>query len=53
MEIRPVLERSDGIKMAIIPKRCDIKKGDTVLVMKLSPKNLSFVNKLMKEESNE
>ena len=41
MEIRTVLERSDGIKMAIIPKKSDIKKGDNVIVMRLNVKNLN------------
>lgn len=39
MEIRRVLERSDGIKMVIIPKSSNIKKGDMVIVNKLEEKN--------------
>jgi len=34
MEIRKVLQRKDGIKMVIIPKGSDIKKGDMVIVNK-------------------
>lgn len=34
MEIRRVLERKDGTKMVIIPKYCDIKKGDYVKIIK-------------------
>ena len=33
-EIRKVLERKDGIKMVIIPKKSKIKKGDYVKVIK-------------------
>ena len=50
MEVRTVLERKDGIKMAIIPKKSDIKKGDPVIVAKLNPKNLELINKLIEEE---
>jgi len=35
MEIRTVLERKDGVKMVIIPKGSDMKKGDTVVVNKV------------------
>jgi len=38
MEIRKVLERKDGIKMVIIPKHSDIKKGDYVQIIKLRRK---------------
>lgn len=48
MEIRTCLERKDGIKMIIIPKRSKIKKGDLVL----ATNNLRLINKFMKEEKN-
>lgn len=35
MEIRRVLKRKDGIKMAIIPKRSDINAGDYVQIIKM------------------
>jgi hypothetical protein len=46
MEILNVLERKDGVKMVIIPKKCDIKKGEKVLVSN----NLFLINKFLKEE---
>lgn len=49
MEIRTVLERKDGIKMTIIPKRSNIKKGERVLITN----NLKLINKFLKEEQNE
>jgi len=35
IEIRKVLERKDGIKMVIIPKKSNIKKDDYVKIIKL------------------
>jgi len=35
IEIRKVLERKDGIKMVIIPKKSKIVKGDYVKVIKV------------------
>ncbi len=35
IEIRKVLERKDGIKMVIIPKHSNIKKGDYVSITKI------------------
>lgn len=46
MEIRTVLERKDGIKMVIIPKKSKIKKGERVLVTN----NLRLINKFLDEE---
>jgi hypothetical protein len=34
-EIRKVLERKDGVKMVIIPKKSEIKKEDYVRITKL------------------
>jgi hypothetical protein len=34
-EIRTVLERKDGVKMVIIPKKSKIKKGDYVRINKI------------------
>lgn len=34
-EIRRVLERKDGIKMVIIPKKSEIKKDDYVKIIKI------------------
>jgi hypothetical protein len=39
MEIRKVLERKDGIKMVIIPKKSEIKKDDYVKINKMEDKN--------------
>ena len=47
MEVRTVLERKDGIKMAIIPKKSNIKKGDKVLITN----NLKLINKFLEEEN--
>jgi len=49
MEIRRVLQRKDGVKMAIIPKKSKIKKDDLVLVTN----NLKLINKFMEEEKND
>ena len=49
MEIRTVLQRKDGIKMVIIPKRSKIKKGEQVLVTN----NLSLITKYLEEEKND
>jgi len=35
IEIRKVLERKDGIKMVIIPKKSNINKDDYVKIIKL------------------
>lgn len=48
MEVRKVLERKDGIKMVIIPKKSKIKKGELVLVTN----DLKLVSKFLKEEKN-
>jgi len=48
MEVRTVLERKDGIKMVIIPKRSKIKKGEQVLVTN----NLLLINQFIEEEKN-
>lgn len=49
MEVRTVLQRKDGIKMAIIPKKSKIRKGDKVLITN----NLSLITKFIEEESND
>ena len=49
MEVRKCLERKDGIKMIIIPKQSNIKKGDLVL----ATNNLKLIDKFMKEEKND
>jgi len=49
MEIRKVLQRKDGIKMAIIPKNSKIKKGELVLITN----NLKLINKFIEEEKND
>ena len=48
MEVRTVLERKDGIKMIIIPKKSKIKKGEQVLVTN----KLSLITKFIEEEKN-
>jgi len=35
MEIRKVLERKDGVKLCIIPKKSDINGGDYVVINKV------------------
>lgn len=49
MEIATCLERKDGIKMVIVPKRSNIKKGEKVLMTN----NLGLINKFLKEEKND
>ena len=49
MEVRTCLERKDGIKMVIIPKKSKIKKGELVLVTN----NLKLINKFIEEEKND
>ena len=48
MEIRTVLQRKDGIKMVIIPKKSKIKKGEQVLVTN----NLTLITKFIEGEKN-
>jgi len=48
MEIRIVLQRKDGIKMVIIPKKSKIQKGEQVLVTN----KLSLITKFIEEEKN-
>lgn len=38
IEIRKVLERKDGIKMVIIPKKSNINKDDYVKIIKMEVK---------------
>ena len=47
MEVVTCLQRKDGIKMAIIPKNSNIKKGDKVLITN----NLELVSKFLKAEN--
>lgn len=49
MEVVKCLLRKDGVKMAIIPKKSDIKGGDLVLITN----NFKLVNKILKEEKND
>lgn len=46
MEISKCLERKDGVKMAIIPKRSNIIKGDILLITN----DLTLINKFKEEE---
>jgi len=48
MEVRKVLQRKDGIKMVIIPKASDIKKGELVLVTN----NLKLIDKFIEEDKD-
>jgi len=48
MEVRTVLQRKDGVKMVIIPKKSPIEKGKLVLVTD----NLKLINKFLEEEKN-
>jgi hypothetical protein len=45
-EIKKVLQRSDGIKMVIIPKQSKLQKGEFVFISN----NLDLCNKLKKED---
>ena len=47
MEIRTVLQRKDGVKMVVIPKRSKIKKGEQVLVTN----NLKLITKFLDAEN--
>lgn len=49
MEVLRVLQRKDGVKMVIIPKYCQIKKGEQVLVTN----NLRLINKFIEVEYGE
>jgi hypothetical protein len=40
MEVTKCLERGDGIKMVIVPKKSEIKKGDCVAIIKLNEKEV-------------
>ena len=40
MEIRKCLERKDGVKMVIVPKKSDIKKGDYEKIEKIRKKEV-------------
>ena len=39
MEVKKVLQRTDGIKYIIIPKNSDLNKGDLVLITKMEEKD--------------
>ena len=47
MEVSKCLERKDGVKMTIIPKKSDIKKGDPVLITK----DLTLADKIREGEN--
>ncbi len=40
MEVTKCLERKDGIKMAIIPKKSNILKDDCIAIIKLNEKEV-------------
>ncbi len=40
IEIRKCLQRKDGVKMVIVPKKSKIKKGDYVRIEKLNKKEV-------------
>jgi len=44
MEVRKVLQRTDGIKYAIIPKASELKKEDYVKITKLEEENGTRTN---------
>ena len=50
MEIRKCLERKDGVKMVIVPKKSDIRKGDYICIEKLSKKEIKEYYQKHKEE---
>ena len=47
MEVVRCLERKDGVKMVIIPKHSQIKKGEQVLITN----NLKMITKFLEEEN--
>jgi hypothetical protein len=40
MEVTKVLERKDGIKYVIIPKKSDLNKGDCIAIIKLNEEDI-------------
>ncbi len=48
MEVKKVLERTDGVRYIIIPKKSQIKVGDMVLITN----NLKLINKFVNGEKN-
>ena len=46
MEVKRVLDRGDGVKMVVIPKKSDIKVGDLVLITN----NMKLINRYKEEE---
>lgn len=46
MEIKKVAIRKDGIKYILIPKKSEIKSGDTVLIIN----DMELLNKFLEEE---
>lgn len=40
MEVTKCLRRKDGIKLAIIPKKSKIRKGDCIAIIKLEEKEV-------------
>lgn len=45
MEVTKLLERTDGIKYAIIPKKSEIKKGDCIVIIKLTEEDIKWIMK--------
>lgn len=48
MEVTKCLQRTDGIKYAIIPKKSDINKGDAIAISKLDEKEVKEWQKTKK-----
>ena len=49
MEVTKCLQRTDGIKYAIIPKKSDINKGDAIAITKINPEEVKEWQKTKKK----
>jgi hypothetical protein len=45
VEVTKCLERGDGIKYAIIPKKSDIKKGECIAIIKMNEEEIKKYGK--------
>ena len=51
MEVTKCLERTDGIKYAIIRKKSDIKKGDNIGIVKINEEEVKKNDKRRRKSS--
>lgn len=52
-EVRKCLERKDGIKMVIVPKKSEIKKNDYVGLVKMGKEEIQLANKYKEVKKND